>query len=88
MNYEWDDKKRATNITRHGVDFIAIQNFDWATCLSIPDERFEENRYLALGLVNQRLFAVAYAVRNNTFRIISLRKANQREVRKYEYYTS
>lgn len=84
MNYEWDEQKRATNITRHGVDFVEIENFDWATALTILDTRFEESRYAALGLIENRLYAVAYTVRETSTRLISMRKANRREIRKYE----
>ena len=84
MNYEWDEQKRATNITKHGVDFVEIENFDWATALTILDTRFEESRYAALGLIENRLYAVAYTVREKSTRLISMRKANRREIKKYE----
>ena len=42
MDYEWKEHKRAINITRHWVDFKDIENFDWATCLSVPNERFSD----------------------------------------------
>ncbi|PPK83916.1 hypothetical protein CLV84_4288 [Neolewinella xylanilytica] len=86
MKYEWDEDKRARNIFVHGVDFTKIETFDWATCLTVPDQRFEEARYFSLGLVEQRLYAVVYTIRGTTMRLISLRKANKREVRNYENY--
>ena len=88
MYYEWDEQKRSTNIDTHKVDFEAIRKFDWATCLTVPDERHSEERYLSLGLIGRRLHAVAYTWRDNAIRIISLRKANQREVNKYEDFIS
>ena len=88
MDYEWDERKRATNIRRHGVDFISIHSFDWATCLSVPDARFEEHRYCVLGLIENRLYFVAYTIRQTTIRLISMRKANAREIRKYENYSA
>lgn len=88
MDYEWDENKRIKNATIHSVDFEIIRKFDWASSISIPDERFREKRYLALGLIFRRLYALAYTVRNNKIRVISLRKANKREVRKYESYLS
>jgi len=39
MNYEWDEMKRAKNILRHGVDFNSIHDFDWATALTLLDDR-------------------------------------------------
>lgn len=88
MEYEWNEYKRAVNITQHGVDFKDIESFDWATCLSILDTRFEEPRYAALGLIGKRLYFVAYTIRVTNIRIISMRKANKREIRKYEDYLS
>lgn len=84
MKYEWDEHKRAINITQHRVDFKDIENFDWATCLSVLDTRFEEPRYSALGLISNRVYFVAYTI----IRLISMRKANKREVKKYEDYSS
>jgi len=45
MNYEWDEKKMASNIVCRGIDFILIKKFDWATCLSVLDIRFKEPKY-------------------------------------------
>lgn len=86
MDYEWDEQKRARNIAMHGVDFSAIRRFDWATSLTVYDKRFEESRYAALGLIENRLYFLAYTTRQTKIRLISMRKANKREVRKYEDY--
>ena len=50
------------------------------------DSRFiyGEDRYLALGRVDGRVLNVVYTIRNDAIRIISARKANSREVKKYE----
>jgi uncharacterized DUF497 family protein len=49
------------------------------------DDRFEygEVRELAFGLINGRFFVCVYADRKGERRVISLRKANKREVRRY-----
>ena len=54
------------------------------------DSRFfyGEDRYLALGRVDGRVLTVVYTMRNDAIRIISARKANSREVKKYENNTS
>ena len=54
------------------------------------DSRFTygEDRYLALGRVDGRVLTVVYTIRNDAIRIISARKANSREVNKYENNTS
>ena len=54
------------------------------------DSRFiyGEDRYSALGRVDGRVLTVVYTMRNDAVRIISARKANSREVKKYENNTS
>lgn len=81
--YEWDPVKRAANIEKHGVDFTAADRFDWATAEVIRDARQDEVRYNAFGGIDGRLYVLTFTLRGNAIRIISLRKANRREVRKH-----
>jgi uncharacterized DUF497 family protein len=83
--YEWDETKRKKNLAIHGVDFSAIESFDWEQAIVMKDERrdYAETRYAALGPIDGRLHAVIFTIREGNFRIISLRKANSREVRKW-----
>ncbi|MFT3814421.1 MAG: BrnT family toxin [Acidovorax sp.] len=46
-------------------------------------KRYGESRLTATGLIGARLFVLTFTLRGNAVRIISLRKANQREVRRY-----
>ena len=86
MFYEWDENKRAANHSRHGVDFTAAENFEWDTALETIDDRFDygEERWLALGLIQERLHVLVYTRRKTAIPIISLRKANSREQKYYE----
>jgi len=83
---EWDEPKRLANRKKHGVDFAAAQDFDWETALVAQDKRFDygEVRFQALGLIGSRLHMLVYTERAAGFRIISLRRANDREVTSYE----
>ncbi len=83
--YEWDETKRKTNLSKHGVDFAAVEFFVWEEALVIPDNRknYGETRFLAFGPIGDRLYCVAFSVRGENIRIISLRKANSREVEIY-----
>jgi uncharacterized DUF497 family protein len=83
--YEWDETKRKKNLANHGVDFSAIESFDWEQAIVELDERrdYAETRYAALGSIHGRLHAVIFTIRDGNVRIISLRKANSREVRKW-----
>ena len=81
--FEWDDEKRQANLAKHGVDFAVIEAFDWETALISPDTRHGEPRWVATGFIGSRLHVVVYAKRGTRSRVISLRKANAREVRKH-----
>ena len=86
MAFEWDDAKRASNRQKHGVDFAAIATFDWSSALVVEDARhaYGEARFRALGLIGPRLHHVVFTVRGSAIRLISLRRANAREVAGYE----
>ncbi len=86
MDYEWDEKKRQQNVAKHGVDFGAIAGFDWKNAVIVPDQRriYGEARFVALGKIGNRLHICVYTQRNGIRRIISLRKANNREEEIYE----
>jgi len=78
----WDEAKRAANLAKHGVDFAAAAEFDWDGALVVEDTRFDygEPRYQALGIIGQRLYMLVYTPIPDGFRVISLRKANRKEV--------
>jgi len=82
----FDQAKNAANIRERGLPFSLVQDeFDWATAQVIEDIRrdYGERRYRALGFIGARLHAVVYTPRANGMHVISLRKANRREERRY-----
>ncbi len=86
MLFEWDDRKAARNFVKHGVPFeYAARVFLDPHRLESRDTRrdYGEERYIALGRIEARLFAVAYTPRGTVIRLISARKANDREQGKY-----
>ncbi|HUC16457.1 MAG TPA: BrnT family toxin [Acetobacteraceae bacterium] len=89
MPIEWDDAKQAGNIAKHGIDFASIEQFDWLMAVVRADVRFDygEVRLLAIGPMTSepdRLFAVVYTVERRAVRIISFRRASNREIKIYE----
>ncbi len=86
IELEWDETKRAANLRKHGVDFADMKDFDWETALYDPNENVEygEDRYVALGLFRADVYVVVFTLREDTTRIISVRKADKREMRRYE----
>jgi uncharacterized protein len=91
MDFEWDDFKSQVCFHERGFDFeyVAQTFFDHRRSIT-PDVRraYGEDRWQLMGRVDGRLFIVVYTLRGEAFRIISARKANQREVRLYEAQTS
>jgi uncharacterized DUF497 family protein len=83
--YDWDPAKRASNVAKHGVDFTAAEGFDWATALVAADTRHDygEVRLVAIGLIGLRVHVLVATIRRSTVWIISLRKANLKEVNRY-----
>ena len=83
--WNWDEDKRQANLVKHGVDFGHVDRFNWLTAIITEDGRHDygEVRLKAEGLIEGRLFAVIYTERGPLKRIISLRKANKREVLKW-----
>ena len=85
VRFEFDPAKDRSNVEKHGVSLALAERLDWDAALASEDDRFEygEVRYRALAPLGQVLFFVAFVERAETWRIISLRRANQREVRHY-----
>lgn len=86
MIFEWDEAKRTTNLEKHGVDFVDASDM-WAGPMLVAEDvrrEYGESRYIGMGYIQGRLMVVVYTHRTaNIVRIISLRKANSREVRIY-----
>ena len=85
MDITFDTIKDRANIRKHGLSLAAAAQIDWNTALEKLDERrnYGEDRYTAFGFIEARLYCVVFVDRDNYRRIISLRKANSREVRNY-----
>ena len=89
MEYESDDKKAALNLEEHGVAFEEVEAFEWDKALVAQDSRkdYGEARYTAIAPIEERVHVLVYTLRgedSEIVRVISLRKANKREVRRYE----
>lgn len=85
MRIEFDPAKDAANQTKHGVSLAIAGELNWEAALVWVDDRFEykETRMIALAPKTEILYYVAFVDRGNVRRIISLRLANRREVKRY-----
>jgi uncharacterized DUF497 family protein len=85
---EFDEAKSARNERERGLPFSMVEAFDFETAHYLPDNRnaYPEMRYVALGFLkaSSRLYVLCFTHIPNGIRVISFRKANQRERRFYE----
>jgi len=84
--FEWDDAKAALNWQNHAVSFeMARDAFSDAFALEWQDDRQDagEPRFVLLGMVEQRVLFVAFTMRDDRIRIISARRAEPHERRRY-----
>jgi uncharacterized protein len=86
LEFKWDEDKSEACFQERGSDFAcAAQVFFDPDRTVLPDDRvtYGEARYRVYGTITGRLFVVVCTQRGGRLRIITARKANQREVRRY-----
>jgi uncharacterized DUF497 family protein len=85
MEFEWDEEKRRRALDERGLGFADVVHFDLRNANVFEDERKEygERRFIAFGYLFGRLCCLVFAQRESRMRVVSLRKANEREKRKY-----
>jgi hypothetical protein len=85
MEFEWDDAKERSNRKKHGIGFrAATRVFLDPFAIELDDSsNAKEPRFNVIGVVDDRVIFVVYAVRENVVRIISARGAEPHEKRKY-----
>ncbi len=86
MVYQWNRDKATANLRKHGIDFAdAVSAFSDDLAITIPDEWFDEERFVTIGVdVFGRVLVVVYTMRDEEIRLISARKATRQERQQYE----
>jgi uncharacterized DUF497 family protein len=86
MWFDWDEEKARLNLTKHGISFDAVRDMQWDAAIAIEDQRVDygEKRYILYAPIRGRVHALVFTRRKDQMRIISLRKANPREIANYE----
>jgi uncharacterized DUF497 family protein len=85
--FGWDAAKAQTNWAKHKVRFEAViaAFLDEARIdFDVSQAGQGEARRKTVGMIRGRLFTVVYTVRGETMRIISARRANTKEVKRYD----
>jgi uncharacterized DUF497 family protein len=92
MKFEWDATKAIGNKTKHGVNFDLATRVFFDPCRIETHDQWEdygEDRWATIGLVDPAVLYVVYTVRDgDTIRIISARKANEKERKQYRQANS
>lgn len=85
MELEFDPAKDQRNVAERGISFALAADFDFDTALIARDDRrdYGEPRFMALGFIGDRLHVLVFTMRGQTLRVISLRRANERECARY-----
>ncbi|MFT0533134.1 BrnT family toxin [Castellaniella hirudinis] len=85
MDITYDPAKNSKNIAERGLSFGMVAQFDFSTAIVYADTRkdYGETRYIGIGYIGQRLHVVVFTETETGLRVISLRKANDREIKAY-----
>jgi uncharacterized DUF497 family protein len=86
MRIEFDPAKNQQNIRVRGLSFERAAEFDFDSAMIEADVRFaySEIRMIAIGMLDSVPHVLIFTMRGDTLRVISFRKANKREVKRYE----
>jgi uncharacterized DUF497 family protein len=86
MAIEFDPAKSEWNVRERRLPFSMVEDFDWDTAGTREDARtdYGEPRYVAIGCVAALVYVVVFTPRGEDTRVISFRRANDREIRAYE----
>ena len=81
--FEWDERKRASNLRNHDIDFHDAQRVIDGPTFIRQSDRQSETRYLVYGFLDQTEVVIICTFRGDNCRIISARRARRDERKKY-----
>jgi len=86
VDLEWDEEKRQDALLNRGLDFADVSNIDLRSIITKPDLRYDygEPSFSSFGLLDGSLINFVWTPRGSRIRIISMRKANDRERKSYQ----
>ncbi len=81
MVFDWDKKKRKTNIKKHGIDFSELKEVFEKPMLTriVNSEDYGEIRWISLGDLDGKIVVLVYTEKENNVRLISARRATKNE---------
>jgi len=84
-NFEFDDKKSASNLSKHDIDFVSAQAL-WSDpdLIEVQATSDSEPRFLMIGCIDNKHWSAVITYRDSNIRIISVRRSRKLEVKLYE----
>ncbi|WP_348753232.1 BrnT family toxin [uncultured Aquincola sp.] len=86
MRITYDPAKNDRNVRLRGLSFDTVAHFNFDSAVFAVDDRKDhpETRFVALGLLGDRVHVLCFTETSDGIRVISFRKANPREVKRYD----
>lgn len=84
MEFEFDEAKSASNLEKHGIDFIKAQQLWKGPSVEFVARQEYENRFAIIGPLDGRLYTCIYTLRGERIRMISCRRSREHERKLYE----
>jgi len=84
MNFEWDEQKSKSNKLKHGIDFNKAKTL-WndPSRIEVKASFPDEERNILIGEIDGKTWTAIFTVRNQSIRIISARRAREKEALLY-----
>jgi uncharacterized DUF497 family protein len=84
MQFDWDNKKSASNKLKHGIDFEdAKKLWNDHSRIEIQASFPDEERFILIGKIKSKIWTAVYTIRDESVRIISVRRARNKEASLY-----
>ncbi|MEL7354485.1 MAG: BrnT family toxin [Cyanobacteria bacterium P01_A01_bin.116] len=85
MKFEFDQNKSASNLMKHGIDFIKAQQF-WkdGDIAEFPLNTEDEQRFIVVGKIDSKYWSAIITYRQARIRLISVRRSRDKEIENYE----
>ena len=85
MEFEFDSEKSSANLEKHGIDFVQAQVI-WGDpdYIELPLKTADEERFMVIGMIDGKVWSGIITYRDDTIRIISVRRSRKEETTIYE----
>lgn len=79
----FDPAKDRANLQKHGISLAKVEEVEWGVGVEDARKAYGERRFRAFGLIDGKPYCLVFTRRGDDLRAISLRRASQKEFRRY-----